>query len=131
MRVVRPLPEASVTRFAELYAELRRQGQPLDDMDLLIAGIALAHDWVLATYNQNHFARIQPLIVEDWSEPLAERIKPGPSPERTRPAKLASSNMPKTSAGQLCPAPQLNRVASLVLKRYPQLRLDTQYSRQR
>jgi tRNA(fMet)-specific endonuclease VapC len=69
--IVLPLTLESVTLSAETYAELRRQGQPLDDMDLLIAGIALANDLVLVTHNTNHFARIEPLTVEDWSEPSA------------------------------------------------------------
>jgi tRNA(fMet)-specific endonuclease VapC len=37
-----PLTEESVVRSADVYARLRTQGTPLDDIDLLIAGTALA-----------------------------------------------------------------------------------------
>jgi len=63
------LSEQSVMRSAEVYADLRRGGEPIDDIDLLIAGIALVHDWVLVTHNAKHFNRIDGLLVEDWSRP--------------------------------------------------------------
>ena len=63
------LTEQSVTLSAEIYAGLRSKGVPIDDIDLLIAGIALAHDWVLATHNTKHLDRIEGLRVEDWSQP--------------------------------------------------------------
>ncbi len=64
---VLPLTEQSVKISAEIYAELRKAGKPLDDIDLLIAGVAVADNLVLATHNQKHFARIKRLEVEDWS----------------------------------------------------------------
>ena len=45
-------------RFASLRATLRRQGQPLADMDLLIAATALEHDLTLVSRNALHFARV-------------------------------------------------------------------------
>ncbi len=48
------LTEQSVTTSAEMYAELRKKGQPVDDIDLLIAGIAVSTDLVLATNNESH-----------------------------------------------------------------------------
>jgi len=65
---VLPLTEQSVTISAEIYAELRKAGKPLDDIDLLIAGIAVANKLVLVTHNQGHFKRIKRLKIEDWSE---------------------------------------------------------------
>jgi tRNA(fMet)-specific endonuclease VapC len=56
-----------VTASAEIYAELRKEGKPLDDIDLLIAGIAIANRLVLVTHNKGHFERIRRLEVEDWS----------------------------------------------------------------
>ena len=53
---------------AELYADLRKKGQPIDDIDLLIAGIAMANGLVMATQNRKHFDRIAELKVKDWSE---------------------------------------------------------------
>jgi tRNA(fMet)-specific endonuclease VapC len=65
---VLPLTEASVTISANIYAELRKDGKPLDDIDLLIAGVAVANNLVLVTHNRNHFERIRKLEIEDWSE---------------------------------------------------------------
>ena len=45
----------------------------VDDIDLLIAGIALEHGLVMVTRNGRHFERIEGLTVEDWSQsPLSE-----------------------------------------------------------
>jgi len=63
-----PLTEHSVRISAEIYAELRKEGKPLDDIDLLIAGIAVENRLVLVTHNQGHFGRIGRLETEDWSE---------------------------------------------------------------
>ncbi len=65
---VLPLTEQSVTISAEIYAELRKEGKPLDDIDLLIAGMAVANKLVLVTHNQGHFERIRRLEIVDWSE---------------------------------------------------------------
>lgn len=64
-----PLTEPSVMLSAQVYADLRAAGTPLDDIDLLIAGIALVNDWVLVTHNTKHFGRIKELQTEDWTEP--------------------------------------------------------------
>ena len=61
------LSEESVTISAQLYADLRKKGTPVDDIDLLIAGVALANDLVLVTHNQRHFGRIERLELEDWT----------------------------------------------------------------
>lgn len=54
---------------AEFYASLRRQGTPVDDIDLLIAGVALVNNLVLISHNQRHFSRIEGLELRDWSLP--------------------------------------------------------------
>lgn len=62
-----PLTTAIADKTAELYAQLRKQGTPVDDIDLLIAGTALTHQRVMITNNTKHFERIPNLQVEDWS----------------------------------------------------------------
>jgi tRNA(fMet)-specific endonuclease VapC len=64
---IAPLTEQSVSLSADLYASLRALGTPLDDIDILIAGIALANDWVLVTRNTRHFDRVPGLQTEDWT----------------------------------------------------------------
>ncbi|RKT42754.1 hypothetical protein BDD21_0049 [Thiocapsa rosea] len=54
-------------RASELYAETRKAGTPVDDMDTLIAGIALAHGRIVVTCNTDHFTKLPGLTVEDWS----------------------------------------------------------------
>lgn len=64
-----PITQRSADLAAEHYARLRKQGTPVDDIDLLIAGIALEHHFVLVTRNHRHFDRITGLILDDWSVP--------------------------------------------------------------
>ena len=56
-----PLDDAVMERFAYIRAELRRRGQLIPDLDLLIAATALHHDLTLLTRNVRHFNRIPKL----------------------------------------------------------------------
>ena len=67
---VLPFTEHAATIAAEHYATLRKQGKPIEDIDLIIAGIALANELVLVTRNTKHFERIVGLELADWSEEL-------------------------------------------------------------
>lgn len=60
--------EESMDIAAEIYADLRKKGELIDDIDILIAGIAKSNDLVLVTHNRSHFERIVGLAIEDWSE---------------------------------------------------------------
>jgi tRNA(fMet)-specific endonuclease VapC len=62
-----PLTEESVEFSAEMYAALRKKGRAIDDIDLLIAGIARANKFVIVTNNCKHFDPIEGLTVRDWS----------------------------------------------------------------
>jgi len=64
-----PLTKQSVAISADIYANLRRKGSPIDDIDILIAGVAIANDLVLTTRNEQHFGRIEGLEIENWSNP--------------------------------------------------------------
>lgn len=59
--------EAAAAEFGASKARLRGQGRPIEDMDLIIASIALTLPARLATMNARHFARIVDLRVVDWS----------------------------------------------------------------
>ena len=63
------LAELAAQVAAGIYAETRAKGTPVDDIDILIAGIAQANDCVLVTHNRQHFDRIGGIQIEDWSEP--------------------------------------------------------------
>ena len=58
---------AVMETFGELKAGLQKHGNPLDDMDLLIAATALNHGLVLVTNNEKHFKKINGLDVMNWS----------------------------------------------------------------
>ena len=62
-----PLSESAASIAAQMYAETRKVGQPVDDIDILIAGIAVANGMAVATRNSSHFGQIPGVIVEDWS----------------------------------------------------------------
>ncbi len=63
---VTPFDEAAARVYAELRAGLERKGQRLDEPDLRIAAICLAHDLTLVTGNVRHFERVPGLRVENW-----------------------------------------------------------------
>ena len=50
-------------RFGELRARLRRAGQLVPDLDLLIAATALRYGLTLCSQNVRHFQRIPGLVV--------------------------------------------------------------------
>jgi tRNA(fMet)-specific endonuclease VapC len=64
--IVLPLTEQSVRISAQIFSSLRRSGTPLGDIDLLIAGVAIEHELILVTNNQNHFSRIPGFKIENW-----------------------------------------------------------------
>lgn len=63
-----PLTAISSENAANFYAELRKKGTPVDDVDLLIAGIAKEHDMMLITNNTSHFDRIEGIGIANWSQ---------------------------------------------------------------
>ena len=61
------LDDAVMERFARLRTELRRRGQLIPDLDLLIAATAMHHDLTLLTRNVRHFRRIPELTLYEPS----------------------------------------------------------------
>jgi tRNA(fMet)-specific endonuclease VapC len=59
--------EPAAIEFGRLKAQLERGGKLIEDFDLAIAAIALSRGVGVATLNVRHFARIDGLLVEDWS----------------------------------------------------------------
>jgi tRNA(fMet)-specific endonuclease VapC len=64
--VILPFDEPAGRRFGALKAELESGGQPLDDLDLEIASIALETNSMLLTNNTKHFKRINGLRISNW-----------------------------------------------------------------
>lgn len=60
------LDKASILASCKIYASLKKSGKLIDDIDILIAGIALSNNLVMVTDNTDHFERIGGLKVENW-----------------------------------------------------------------
>ena len=60
--------DADIARaFGEIKARLRRQGNLIEDFDLLLAATALTNDLTLVTNNSAHFGRVAGLILDNWA----------------------------------------------------------------
>jgi len=56
----------SIKMSAEIYANQRKKWEAVDDIDILIAGIAISNDLVLVTNNTKHFGKIEGLDIDNW-----------------------------------------------------------------
>lgn len=66
-RVFEVLPFSDAAEeFGRIRAYLEKNGNRLEDMDLLLAATAVSHKLTLVTHNVRHFSRIPNLKVEDW-----------------------------------------------------------------
>lgn len=63
------IDQASLDKASEIYADLRSNGQLIEDADIIIAAIALTNDMTLVTNNTTHLSRITGLRLEDWLIP--------------------------------------------------------------
>lgn len=54
-------------RYGTVAAHLRKSGQPIGEMDAMIAAHALAENLILVTHNTCHFSRVPGLQLEDWT----------------------------------------------------------------
>jgi tRNA(fMet)-specific endonuclease VapC len=52
---------------ARLRMQLRASGEPIGSFDALIAGQAMNRGWTLVTANTREFARVDGLVLENWS----------------------------------------------------------------
>jgi len=62
-----PLEEKASRKSAEIYERLKKEGNTLDLLDIMIASIAIINDDQLLTFNKNHFERIKELDLFDIS----------------------------------------------------------------
>ena len=68
-RVVK-LTTRSLDTSANRYGQLRRTGTQIGTPDLLIAGIAIANNFVLVTNNEKHYKPIAGLQITNWKQDL-------------------------------------------------------------
>jgi tRNA(fMet)-specific endonuclease VapC len=55
-------------RYAQLRAALEERGEPMGNLDLMIAAQAIAADAILVT-NDRGFRKVKGLRIEDWRKP--------------------------------------------------------------
>ena len=77
--LLRPIVEAFIPKFAvipvydalDVYAtekaRLRKQGQLLDDFDILIGATAIANKMTMVSNNQKHMSRLTGINLQDWT----------------------------------------------------------------
>jgi len=62
-----PWDEAAADQFADVRADLQRNGTPIGSMDTMIAAHAKATGAILVTNNVKHFRLVKGLSVENWA----------------------------------------------------------------
>ena len=58
----------SLDIFAEEKARLRKEGNIVDDFDLLIGSTAILNDMTLVSNNEKHFNRLKGIVIENWTK---------------------------------------------------------------
>jgi predicted nucleic acid-binding protein len=58
----------TVEKAAEIYAYLKKDGNLIEDADILMASIAIVEGLVRITNNVMHFKRVKGLKTENWLE---------------------------------------------------------------
>ena len=61
-----PFDEKSCQTYAKTRASLEKSGLPIGPMDLLIASISIANNYILVTNNIKEFKRIKGLKLKNW-----------------------------------------------------------------
>lgn len=72
LRLVKALPwdEDAAGHYAEIRHQLVSTGQPIGEIDMMIAAHSLSAGAVLVTNNIRHYARIEaPLTLVNWAQP--------------------------------------------------------------
>ena len=59
---------SSLDIFAVEKARLRKEGNIVDDFDLLIGSTAIYNKMTLVTNNKKHFIRLKNIQIENWTE---------------------------------------------------------------
>jgi tRNA(fMet)-specific endonuclease VapC len=64
--IVLAIDDDAAEYFGKFKAALRREGKPIGDVDLLIAGVAASRGLKVVTNNTEHFERIADISLENW-----------------------------------------------------------------
>ncbi len=64
--VILSIDNEVIEKASDIYAELKRRGELIDDVDILIAATAIVNHIGVVTNNERHFARITGLTIDNW-----------------------------------------------------------------
>lgn len=59
--------DADAIAYGKLKSELRKKGQLIGPIDMLLSAQAISKALIFVTNNTNEFSRVSSLIIEDWS----------------------------------------------------------------
>ena len=63
-----PWDEAAADWYATIRHRLTTSGQPIGELDMMIAAQAIAQEATLVTNNTRHYARVRPMLtMENWT----------------------------------------------------------------
>jgi tRNA(fMet)-specific endonuclease VapC len=62
-----PFTRAAANLAGDIWADLKRRGMLIGEVDTLIAGIAMSEGLAVATRNTAHFGRVSGLNIVDWT----------------------------------------------------------------
>jgi len=65
---VLPLTTDVTEVYAKNKAKLRKAGNPVDDFDILIGATAIVNGLVLVTNNEQHYSRVDGIVIENWAK---------------------------------------------------------------
>ena len=54
--------------YGAIRADLERRGQPIGELDMLLAAQAVSQNLIFVTHNTSEFQRVKGLLLEDWFE---------------------------------------------------------------
>lgn len=57
----------SLDIYAKEKSKLKKQGQLIDDFDILIGSTAVANSMTMVTNNVDHLSRLDNIVIEDWT----------------------------------------------------------------
>jgi len=59
---------AAIESYGDIRSDLERKGEPIGANDYFIAAITKANNGILVTNNTREFARVDGLLIEDWTK---------------------------------------------------------------
>ena len=62
-----PFGDSDAVKIGKLRADLKRRGELIGPIDMLLAAQALANELIFVTNNTDEFKRVAGLKIEDWS----------------------------------------------------------------